>query len=69
MTALEPGTDRLLVAELVGLLNDAEHYNSPGSTPTAVWPTWAAVKNAERSDKYRRVTNREPVTSGGHRPP
>ncbi|MEV0494447.1 hypothetical protein [Streptomyces atratus] len=33
MTAVEPGTDRLLVAELVGLLNDAEHYDGPGSTP------------------------------------
>lgn len=33
MTAVEPGTDRLLVAELVGLLGDAEHYNAPGSTP------------------------------------
>ncbi|GAB1339798.1 hypothetical protein ACE1SV_63880 [Streptomyces sp. E-15] len=33
MTAVEPGTDRLLVAELVGLLGDAEHYNSRlGST-------------------------------------
>ncbi|CAM5385135.1 hypothetical protein [Streptomyces viridochromogenes] len=32
MTAVEPGTDRLLVAELVGLLNDTEHYNGPGST-------------------------------------
>lgn len=32
MTAVEPGTDRLLVAELVGLLNDAEHYNSRRST-------------------------------------
>ncbi|MYR39685.1 hypothetical protein GTX14_31610 [Streptomyces sp. SID4944] len=32
MTAVEPETDRLLVAELVGLLNDAEHYNGPGST-------------------------------------
>ncbi|ASY37010.1 MULTISPECIES: hypothetical protein [unclassified Streptomyces] len=28
MTAAEPGTDRLLVADLVGLLSDAEHYNS-----------------------------------------
>ncbi|MFE4423303.1 hypothetical protein [Streptomyces sp. NPDC056817] len=33
MSSVEPGTDRLLVAELVGLLNDAEHYNGPGSTP------------------------------------
>ncbi|WP_329449323.1 glycerol-3-phosphate dehydrogenase/oxidase (plasmid) [Streptomyces sp. NBC_01426] len=32
MTAVEPETDRLLVAELVGLLNDAEHYNSRKST-------------------------------------
>lgn len=33
MTSVEPGTDRLLVAELVGLLGDAEHYNSRlGST-------------------------------------
>ncbi|AZS74869.1 hypothetical protein DDE74_31590 [Streptomyces lydicus] len=32
MSTTEPGTDRLLVAELVGLLNDAEHYSSPGST-------------------------------------
>ncbi|WP_435602856.1 hypothetical protein [Streptomyces sp. bgisy130] len=33
MSAAEPGTDRLLVAELVGLLNDAEHYSGgPGST-------------------------------------
>lgn len=27
------GTDRLLVAELVGLLNDAEHDNGPSATP------------------------------------
>ncbi|OIK28313.1 hypothetical protein [Streptomyces malaysiense] len=33
MSTVEPGTDRLLVAELVGLLNDAEHYDGPGSTP------------------------------------
>lgn len=33
MTATAPGTDRMLVAELVGLLNDAEHYSGPGSTP------------------------------------
>ncbi|MFF2426913.1 hypothetical protein [Streptomyces mirabilis] len=33
MSTVEPGTDRLLVAELVGLVNDAEHYNGPGSTP------------------------------------
>ncbi|MFE4256633.1 hypothetical protein ACFRU3_45940 [Streptomyces sp. NPDC056910] len=33
MSTVEPGTDRLLVAELVGLLNDAEHYNAFGSTP------------------------------------
>lgn len=33
MTTVEPGTDRLLVAELVGLLNDAEHYTGPGSSP------------------------------------
>lgn len=33
MTAVEPGADRLLVAELVGLLGDAEHYDSRrGST-------------------------------------
>ncbi|MFF3730856.1 hypothetical protein ACFYXM_11170 [Streptomyces sp. NPDC002476] len=32
MTTAEPGTDRLLVAELVGLLSDAEHYNSRRST-------------------------------------
>jgi hypothetical protein len=25
---IEPGTDRLLVADLVGLLGDAEHYNT-----------------------------------------
>ncbi|MEU2098715.1 hypothetical protein ACFWGE_21470 [Streptomyces bacillaris] len=31
-SAVEPGTDRMLVAELVGLLNDAEHYSDPGST-------------------------------------
>ncbi|MDG9709642.1 hypothetical protein [Streptomyces sp. DH10] len=30
MTA-EPQADRLLVAELVGVLNDAEHYVGPGS--------------------------------------
>ncbi|MFE4056709.1 hypothetical protein ACFXP3_10495 [Streptomyces sp. NPDC059096] len=33
MTSIEPGTDRMLVAELVGLLNDAEHYSGPGFTP------------------------------------
>ncbi|MFI5825565.1 hypothetical protein ACIA8I_41975 [Streptomyces rishiriensis] len=33
MSTVEPGTDRLLVAELVGLLNDAEHYGDPCSTP------------------------------------
>ncbi|MFF4560656.1 hypothetical protein [Streptomyces sp. NPDC001435] len=33
MSTVEPGTDRLLVAELVRLLNDAEHYDGPGSTP------------------------------------
>ncbi|MFF8717312.1 hypothetical protein ACF07T_38755 [Streptomyces sp. NPDC015184] len=32
MTAVGPATDRLLIAELVGLLNDAEHYNSRRST-------------------------------------
>ncbi|MEU5980397.1 hypothetical protein [Streptomyces sp. NPDC047315] len=32
MTAVEPATDRLLIAELVGLLNDTEHYNSRRST-------------------------------------
>ncbi|MFD5191031.1 hypothetical protein ACFWMU_23245 [Streptomyces sp. NPDC058357] len=32
MTAGGPATDRLLIAELVGLLNDAEHYNSRRST-------------------------------------
>ncbi|MEV5203177.1 hypothetical protein [Streptomyces sp. NPDC053720] len=33
MTAAEPGTDRLLVADLVGLLGRAEDYNGPGSRP------------------------------------
>ncbi|WP_032789713.1 hypothetical protein OG582_39340 (plasmid) [Streptomyces anulatus] len=33
MTAVEPETDRLLVADLVGLLSDVEHYSGPGSTP------------------------------------
>ncbi|MYV47136.1 hypothetical protein [Streptomyces sp. SID2888] len=34
MSTAEPaGTDRLLVAELVRLLNDAEHYDGPGFTP------------------------------------
>ncbi|WEH43999.1 hypothetical protein [Streptomyces sp. AM 2-1-1] len=33
MTIAGPGTDRLLVADLVGLLGDAEHYSGPGSTP------------------------------------
>lgn len=33
MSTAEPGTDRLLVAELVGLLNEAEHSDGPGSTP------------------------------------
>ncbi|MFJ7209482.1 hypothetical protein ACIQWR_38875 [Streptomyces sp. NPDC098789] len=32
MTAVEPETDRLLVAELVAVLNDAEYYNSRKST-------------------------------------
>ncbi|MEV0282364.1 hypothetical protein AB0I22_39230 [Streptomyces sp. NPDC050610] len=32
MTTAEPGTDRLLVTEVVGLLSDAEHYNSRRST-------------------------------------
>ncbi|MCQ9132854.1 hypothetical protein [Streptomyces hilarionis] len=32
MTAVEAATDRLLIAELVGVLNDAEHYNSRRST-------------------------------------
>ncbi|MCX2968219.1 MULTISPECIES: hypothetical protein [Streptomyces] len=27
----EPGTDRLLVAELAGLLGDAEHHSGPGA--------------------------------------
>ncbi|MFE5913605.1 hypothetical protein ACFQ6B_31595 [Streptomyces wedmorensis] len=31
MTAAELGADRLLVAEMGGLLNDAEHYTGPGS--------------------------------------
>ncbi|MFJ4648205.1 hypothetical protein ACIP6Q_32405 [Streptomyces bobili] len=29
--AAEPQADKLLVAEMVGLLNDAEHYADPGS--------------------------------------
>ncbi|MFE7111151.1 hypothetical protein ACFU98_32260 [Streptomyces sp. NPDC057575] len=33
MTTAEPGTDRLLVADLVGLLGRAEDYNGPVSTP------------------------------------
>ncbi|CAK7286445.1 hypothetical protein [Streptomyces misionensis] len=33
MTDVEPQADRLLVAELVGLLNEAGHYSGPGSTP------------------------------------
>lgn len=33
MSTVEPGTDRLLVAEPVRLLNDAEHYDGPGFTP------------------------------------
>lgn len=33
MTTTGPGTDRLLVADLVGLLGRAEDYNGPGSTP------------------------------------
>lgn len=32
MTAAEPQADRLLVADLVGLLNDAEHYTGPSSS-------------------------------------
>lgn len=32
MTTAGPGTDRLLVAEVVGLLSDAEHYNTRHST-------------------------------------
>lgn len=32
MTATDRQADRLLVADLVGLLNDAEHYSGPGSS-------------------------------------
>jgi hypothetical protein len=35
VTTPEPTTDRLLVAELVGLLNDAEHYSGPGFSPAS----------------------------------
>ncbi|MFC9951762.1 hypothetical protein ACFVIN_14880 [Streptomyces prasinus] len=31
MTAAEPGAETLLVAELVGLLDDAEQYSDPGT--------------------------------------
>ncbi|MEK8141641.1 hypothetical protein NKH18_00645 [Streptomyces sp. M10(2022)] len=41
MTTAGPGTDRLLVADLVGLLGDAEHYSSPAPRPAAGWTIWS----------------------------